>query len=195
MARRRRKMRISSIRTGIQHSDTRIGNTGAATIESFDFVETQAGGRTVSGATQTTTANRDTAQICNIGDVIKFVNLFIEAGPRLTDVDDHTGWLEYAVVMVKDTETTVPTTQLGLFTLGDVCTKMFRNECIWTGAFPVGDKQPNNVSIPLKVPEFKQKLRIGDQWRLIMHFRSVDAGSVATAAVRFVASTIYKAYQ
>ncbi len=190
---RRRRQLIG--KTGIQHSATQIGNTGPAAIESFDFCETEAGGRTLSGIVQNVTEKRTTGTECNIGDTIKYVNLFIQAGPRLTDVDDHTGWLEYAVVMVKQTEATVPTSQLGTTTLGDVCTKMFRNECIWTGAFPVGDKQPNNIALVIKVPKSKQRLRIGDQWRLIIHFRSVDAASVATASVRFIMSCIYKGYQ
>ncbi len=193
----RRRMAISKFRTGIQHSATSVGNTGANTVESFSFCETAGGARSLGGATTTITAQRTTGDECNVGDVIKYVNLFLQAAGRTdTDLDkDRVGWMEYAVVMVKESEAPVLITNLGLETLGDVCTKMFRNECIWTGMFPVGKDQPNMISLQIKVPKFKQKLRLGDEWRFIFHFRSFDAGSTSSIAVRFIASTIYKAYQ
>ncbi len=192
----RHRAGIARFKTGIQHSDTSVGNTGAADVESFTFLETE-GPRTISGLTQNVTQLRTTGDRVNIGDIVKYVNLFIEIGPRDTidNVGDRTGWCEYAVVMVKESETAVPTTQLGTKTLGDVCTKMFRNECIWTGAFPMGTAQPNSTNLVIKVPKFKQKIRLGDQWRFLLYFRSVDAASVSTTAVRFIMSAMYKAYQ
>ncbi len=192
----RRKMRLATFKVGIQHSDTNVGNTGAANVESFDFLET-ASSRTTTGATQTITQERTTGDRVNVGDIVKYVNLFIEIGPRDTidAVSDRTGWCEYAIVMVKESETAVQTTNLGTKTLGDVCTHMFRNECIWTGAFPMGTAQPNSTSIIVKVPKFKQKIRLGDQWRFLLHFRSVNAASTSTASVRFIQSVMYKAYQ
>ncbi len=193
----RRRIRLNQTKTAIQHSDTNVGNTGAGAVESFSFLETSAGARTLTGVTQATTSARDTSDVVNIGDIVKYVNLFIEIGPRDTidAVSDRTGWCEYAIIMVKESETAVPTTQLGLKTLGDVCTKMFRNECIWTGAFPMGTTQPNSTSIVLKVPKFKQKIRLGDEWRFLLHFRSVNSASTSQIAVRFIQSVMYKAYQ
>ncbi len=193
----RHRAAIGKFKTGIQHSQTSVGNTGANTVESFSFLETSGGPRSLGGATTTITASRTTGDIVNVGDIVKYVNLFLQAGGRLdTDLqEDRTGWMEYAIIMVKESEAPVAVTNLGLQTLGDVTTKMFRNECIWTGAFPVGRDQPNSVSLQIKVPKFKQKIRLGDEWRFVFHFRAVDAASTSSIAVRFIASTIYKAYQ
>ncbi len=193
----RRRIRISQVRTGIQHSKTSVGNTGAATVESFQLLETSGGARSLGGATTNITDTRTTGEVCNVGDVIKYINIFLEAGGRLdTDLqEDRTGWMEYAVIMVKESESPVLVANLAGQTLGDVCTKMYRNECIWTGAFPIGRDQPNNMALAVKVPKFKQKLRLGDEWRLAFHFRAVDAASTSVIAIRFIASTMYKAYQ
>ncbi len=193
----RRRLSIAKFKTGIQHAETSVGNTGAGAVESFSFLETSGGPRATGGAEKTITASRTTGDVVNVGDVVKYVNLFIEAGPRPTieDPNDRTGWIEYAIVMVKESETAVAVTNLGTLTLANVCTNMFRNECIWTGAFPIGTAQPNSTSIVVKVPRFKQKIRLGDEWRLIMHFRAVDAAAVGTTAVRFIMSAMYKAYQ
>ncbi len=191
-----RRIGIAKFKTAVQHSVTSVGNTGAAAVESFSFLETDVGARTVAGAVQNIKGKATTGDIINVGDIVKYVNLFIECGsrPTIEDPDDRTGWCEYAVVMVKELETAVPTTNLGTSTLGDVCTKMFRNECMWTGAFPIGLAQPNSTAITIKVPKFKQKLRIGDEWRLLLHFRAVDAASVSTTAIRFIMSAMYKSY-
>jgi len=193
----RRRLSIAKFKTAIQHSETSIGNTGAGAVESFSFLETQVGFRSGTGAEKTYSTERTTGDVVNIGDIIKYVNLFIEIGPRDTieTTSDRTGWCEYAILMNKESDTVVPTTQLGTQTLGNVCTNMYRNECIWTGAFPMGSTQPNSTAIVIKVPKFKQKIRIGDIWRLVLHFRSVSAASTSTTAVRFIMSAMYKAYQ
>ncbi len=96
--------------------------------------------------------------------------------------------------MVKESETTTPITNMGVQTLGNVATNMFRNECIFTGCIPVGLAIPNYTEIKIKVPKFKQKLRIGDQWRLLVFYRSQNSASVSTTSMRVVMSCMYKSY-
>ncbi len=192
-----RRPRLAQTKTAIQHSRTNVQNTGAGTVDSSTVLQTSGGARSTGGATTAITDDRTTGERVNVGDIVKYLNIFIQCSPR-TDIDlesDRTGWLEYALVMVKQSEGVVPITNLGLQTLGDVTTKMFRNECIWTGNFPVGTNQPNSISLHIKVPKFKQKIRLGDDWRLVTYFRAFSSTSVSTVAVRLIASYIYKAYQ
>ncbi len=192
----RRRQAIYKSQTAITHAGTLVDNIGNSSVpQTMEFADTVAA-RTTTGASQAITSNRGTDELCNTGDTIKYVNLFIQASPR-ADIElpaDKTGWLEYAVVLVKDTETKIPNTSLGTETLGVVATRMFRNECIWTGNFPVGEKQPNSVNLQIKIPRFKQRLRIWDQWILYTSFRSAQSTSTSTIAVRVISSFIYKAY-
>ncbi len=198
MARFRRKMTMGKV--PVQHAGTVMSNAGfAQTPGSMVVLLTEAGARNVTGANQDITADRDTGSKCNVGDVVKFINLFIQCGPRIAatsvDEEDRTGWLEWAFVCCKETETLTPITTMGAQTLGVVCNNMYRNECLYSGAMPVGGSQPNAVSITLKIPKTKQIIRIGDQWRFITFFRPVDSASDRSDAVRLVRSFMYKGYQ
>ncbi len=193
----RRRIRLNQIKTGVQHAGTKLANGGGGSIpDTFEIMETETGTRTTTGATQTTKDSASTAEVCNIGDIIKYVNLFIGCAPRdgQATIDLQTGWLEWAFVCVKESETTVPITNMGTQTLATVCTNMFRNECIFTGAFPVGNQQSNHISVQIKIPKFKQKIRIGDEWRLITWWRSSNSTDTSTFAMRFVKSFMYKCY-
>ncbi len=182
----------------MQHAGTFVDTIGGATAPQEQVVcKTEAGARNVTGANQDVTAERDTGNKCNITDTIKSVNLFLQCAPRFTGIaeDDRRGWVEWAFVCCKETETNVPITTLGVQTLGVVCTNMFRNECIYTGCMPVGDTQPNYLPIQIKIPSTKQNLKIGDEWRFITYFRDAKATSVSTVAMRVIKSFIYNGYQ
>ncbi len=182
----------------IQHSDSLTSNVGGATAPAAMVVlDTETGARTVTGSTQTIQVGMGTNEEVNTGSVVKYVNLFLQVATRpasATTENDANGWLEWAFVMVKETETAVPITNLGTQTLADVCTKMYRNECIYTGAIPVGHQQPNYVEIKIKVPRFKQRIFIGDQWRFVTFFRDTNTTSVETDSQRLIKSFMYKSY-
>ncbi len=182
----------------MQHAGTLISLIGTSTVPAEQVVlKTEAGPRNVTGANQDVSAERDTGNKCNVGDICKYINLFIQAGakPETGTQQDRTGWLEWAFVCVKESETNVPITTLGVQTLGVVCTNMFRNECIFTGAIPVGNDQPVYTAIHLKIPSTKQTIRIGDEWRFITSFRAVFNTSTSTNTVDLVKSFMYKGYQ
>ncbi len=196
MARLRRRFN-PKIRANValQHSDTQIDNTGGASAPATQVVlDTEAGARTTIGGSQTIQVGQGTNKECNVGAVVKYINLFVKIINRNGVGADGRGILEWAFVCVKESETAVPITNIGVQCLEDICTKMFRNECIYTGAFPVGLEQPNYTAIKIKIPNFKTNLRIGDQWRFITFFRDGNSTSTQTAAVRIVKSFMYKSY-
>ncbi len=193
---RRRIRRATAGKVGIAHAGTFLENTGSGSApDQFEIMLTSGGARNIAGTLQTVTDNRDTGVTNNIGDCIKYVNLFIQCSPRLGQTStDRTGWLEWAFVCVKESEANVPITNMGTETLGVVCNRMFRNECIMTGNIPIGAEIPNSVNIQIKIPKTKMYLRLGDEWRFISFFRSSESTSSSTAAVRLLKSFMYKAY-
>ncbi len=193
----RRFQRVTRGKQGIQHAGTLVSNVGGGSVPAEQIIlKTEAGPRNVTGANQDITEKRDTGNLCNVGDLCKYVNLFVECGTRdIAGADDGIGWLEWALVCVKETETSVPITTVGVQTLATVCTNMYRNECIYTGVMPVGITQPNFMAISLKIPKTKQFIRIGDEWRFICGFRDMKATSTSTAAMRLITSFMYKGYQ
>ncbi len=194
---RRRIRKVTRGKIAIQHAGTVLDNVGSAEAPaSMVILKTEAGPRNVTGANQDITEKRDTGNLCNVGDVCKYVNLFIQSAPR-TNIDtekDRIGWLEWAFVCVKESETSVPITTIGAQTLGVICTNMFRNECIYTGAIPIGATQALVAPIQIKIPKSKCIIRIGDEWRFITYFRAVDSASASVGANRLVKSFMYKGY-
>ncbi len=189
-------MSVLRTKVAIQHADSFILNSGGAQApSSLTVLETETGARTLTGGSITTKSSATTARIVNIGDIVKYVNLFIECGPRATESSDEKGgWLEWAFVCVKESETALPITDMGIITLGTAATGMYRNECIFTGAFPVGTTQPNYLEIKIKIPKFKQNIRIGDQWRFVTFFRPTISTATQSDAVRLMKSFMYKSY-
>ncbi len=99
--------------------------------------------------------------------------------------------MEWAFVLVRENETEVPATRLGIQTLGDICTNMYRGECIYTGAFPVGNAQPVVGEIKLKIPKSKINIKLGDEWRFITFFRANSSTSTSTTVQRVIKSYNY----
>ncbi len=190
-------MSISRFKTAVQHADSLLANIGTGSVPtSFLVMDTDVGARTLTGAGQTIQDAASTGRVVRTGDIIKYVNLFIQICARATTgtAQNRIGWLEWAFVMVKESETTVPITNMGVQTLGEVCTNMYRNECIYTGYVPVSTEVSAGATISIKVPKFKQKIRIGDQWRLVVFWRSSNSADSTTDTMRVVLSTLFKAY-
>lgn len=198
VARRRRLSLMQRTSVPVQHSDTLIATHGGGSAPTeFVVLNTSVGARTTTGADQVIQSQSTTAEAVQVGSITKYINLFIETTPRPSSADADAGkigFLEWAFVCVKETETTLPITQLGTKTLGDVATKMYRNECVLTGFFPVGLNQSNGTSIKIKIPSTKSRIRIGDEWRLYVYFRDSVVTSATTDSVRSTLSTIFKNY-
>lgn len=198
MPRRRRIRRATIGKSPIQHSHTNVAAVGGATAPaSFIVLNPNIGARSTDGSSQNYSTDRDTSETVNIGDVVKYIHLFAEVTPRegANTLDDRHGFLEWAFVTCKQSDTAVPITNMGTLTLGNVCTNMFRNECIYTGCIPVGSSQSNCLEAYIKIPKFKQTIRAGDEWRFLTYYRDSKATSTATDAVRVIKSYLYKSYE
>ncbi len=178
----------------VKHSGTFLDNIGqGSNAISQVILKTDAGPRSTDGTPISTKDRSNTAEICFVADSCKYINLGIQVGPRAENGNpvDRTGWLEWAMVLVRENETAVPATNLGTQTLGDICTNMYRAECIYTGVIPMGETQPATAVIKLKIPSKKVSIKIGDEWRFITFFRSVNAASTNQNAVRLLKTFNY----
>ncbi len=179
-----------------KHSDTIMDNVGAGSVpHSFVIMDTGGGPRSTTGTPQTIQSAASTAEECRTGDTIKYINLHLQAAPRSGHPEtEKMGWMEWAMVLVRENENTVPTTRIGIQTLGDICTQMYRGECIYSGVIPVGGAQPSVSEIQLKIPKNKTRIKLGDEWRFMSAFRATLTTAVATDAVRLVKSFNYICY-
>lgn len=192
---RRRIKRITRNKGHSTHSATLISNTGPGSAPAhMRVIETEGGARTQTGVTQNFAASRDTDEKCNIGDVIKFINLFIQCGPRTGAGSLKTGWLEWAVIIGKEAEVVIPITQLGVQTLGVTAIRMFPQQCLLTGAMPVGEFGPNYQAIQIKLPKKANFLRMGDKLDFVTYFRTVNSVETGVDNVRLIKSFIYQCY-
>ncbi len=196
--RRKARIRLYQTTNPVKHSDTAILTSGSASAPTETIIlNLDAGARTLTGATQNIQANATTDNTCMVGSTVKYVNIRIQTAARPTESgadDRRIGWYEYALVMVKETEAPMLITNIGTTTVADMGTKMYRNECIWTGAIPCSDSVPNTVDLKIKVPKFKQKLKLGDEWRLYTYYRDVLATGTGTTQLRAIITTQFISY-
>ncbi len=180
-----------------KHSDTLISTIGPGSAVSQLVVrDTEQGARSSAGNTDTIQLGRGNNEECNQGDTCKYVNIHIQAGPRVVSATNtiNQGWLEWGFVCQKASDLNPAVTNLGTNTLGDVLTKYFRNECIYTGNMPIGGAQPNSQELTIKIPKSKMTLRTGDEWNLWFSVRTVSATETATDTFRVITSFNYINY-
>lgn len=190
-----RKIKLTSIKSGIKHSSTLVANIGSGSIPSVHSIYfTATGTRPAGGSTKGIMDIADDAGTCFVGDIIKYVNVCIQCGPRLAGVADNNGWLEWALVRQEEATQLMALTNLGLQTLMDTAQKQFRQNVFLTGCFPMGKEQPNSLDLKIKIPRKWEKLRMGGILILFCYFRSVDSTDVRTDSHRLVVSSIFKAY-
>ena len=155
--------------------------------------------RNLTGFVSTIIDDQDTGRKANVGNVIKYLNLCIQIGPRANqegpepDIDNN-GWLEYALITQKELEQDMATAQLGTQTLGDVATKQYRGDCIFTGCIPVSAVTANSLDLKIKLPPKIQKLQQGSSINLYCAFRSVNSADLRSDSHKLVMSAIYKLY-
>ncbi len=193
VARFRRKA-LTRGKSSTKKADSFIDTTGPASPpEIFEVLVTEGGARTVDGLEQTITANRTTGETVNIGDIVKYVNLMITVAPRLDNVQS-IGTLEWAFVCHREIDPDPPITNVGTEMLGVICTRMYKEDCVYTGCMPVGMKQTACQAIQLKIPPKHCKIVQGDQWHLYMYFRTASSTETGTTNVKLVCSFNYKSY-
>ncbi len=178
------------------HAGTKVHNIGPGLVSvPFHVVrETEVGPRDPAGTDTAIQVGRELSEECNIGDDCKYVNIFIQVGPRTAAASLNTGWIEWAFVTKRELDAVPTNTNLGTMTLGNVCKNYFRNECVMTGFIPVAENISNGVSLQIKIPKPKVRLTIGDQYILFIWGRTVSATETGTANFRVITSFMYKNY-
>ncbi len=191
---RHRVKRQTMGKLGVKKADSFIAVIGPGTaVTAFEVLVTDVGARTLTGTEQTIQDAATTGETCRVGDLCKYVNLTIQAGPR-TQTAGNAGWIEWAFVCHKENDVVPPSTELGTETMGTVCMRMYRGDCIYTGAIPIGTTQPVVANISLKIPTNHTLMKVGDQWHLFMKMRTVSTTETATDLVKLIASFSYKVY-
>ncbi len=178
----------------IKKSTTLLDNIGSGSaIYTHELVSVT--DRTAGGTIITIRDSQDTATKANVGDVLKYVNITIQAANRDTNVEPgDSGWLEWGISMFKESTPTFNTSQFGTQTLGDSLTKAQRGNVLLTGVIPVGSIQPITQNIKIKIPANRVKLQLGSNLILYCYFRSTDSTDIRTDSVRIVTSALYKLY-
>ena len=179
-----------------KHSGTKVHTIGPGTaaIPFHVLRESQVGDRNPAGNNDTIQLGRAYDEECNIGDKCKYLNVHILCGPRALTDQNNVGWIEWAIAMHKGLDPIPTVTNIGTSTLGDIITKYLRNECILTGAVPVGLNQTGVAEIRIKVPSTKITLRAGDEWILYLYARTVSSTETATNSFRVISSFNFKNY-
>ncbi len=191
---RRFRTKLSTTKNAVKHSSTTLANIGSGSIPTVHSVYfTDVGARLSTGATSTIKENADNAGTCNVGDIIKYVNICIQVSSR-ADIAVNNGWLEWALVRQVESTDLMGLTSLGTQTLQDTAQKQFRNNVLLTGCLPVASVQPNSVDLKIKIPRIYEKLKQGGILILFSYFRSQSSTDVQTDSHRLVVSSIFKAY-
>ncbi len=192
---RRRRIRLSTIKNPIKHSSSLLANIGSGKVPSAHSIYfTEAGARVSTGVASIIKELATTSGTCNVGDIIKYVNVCIQVAPRLLNVEDNNGWLEWALVRQVEQTQLMGLTSLGTQTLQDTANQQYRNNCLLTGCIPLGMNQGNSVDLKIKIPKIYEKLRLGGILIIFLYFRSTDSTDVRTDSHRLVVSSIFKAY-
>ncbi len=194
-----RRRRQTAFLNPIKHASTLVDNTGSGVGSFFghQIYRTQVGARADTGAVVTIQNSKNTEDFLNVGDVVKYVNICLEACPRganPTNDNDNCAWLEWAVVWERELNRPPTVANIGVLTLGVVCSHVFRENCLMTGCFPLGTKQAMSQDIKIKLPTRCCKLKMGDRLTCYCYVRTSVTTDARTDSHRLIASSHFKAY-
>ncbi len=195
-----RHFRQTRGQTPIKHASALLDNTGSGVGSIFEHVIYRTDlTRDLSGGVQDLKENITTEDRCQVSDIIKYVNICLECGPREpapTDENelDNVSWLEWAVYWQRERRVTPAINNLGVATLGVICSHTFRENCLMTGCFPIGTKQAMAQDIKIKIPRRCCKVKLGDSLIIGCYVRTSDSTDMRTDSHRLIASSHFKAY-
>ncbi len=197
--RHRRISRQTYGKVPVKHSSTLVDNTGSGVGSFFGHViyQTDAGNRALAGSVQTIKDSANTEELINVGDLIKYVNICLQASPRgvqPTDELDNAGWLEWALVWHQEKTADPTVANIGVLTLGVVCSHSFRQNCLMTGCFPIGTKQAMAQDIKIKMPKKCARILLGSKLIIYCYIRTSKSTDTRTDSHRLIASSHFKAY-
>ncbi len=183
----------------IKHGSTLLDNTGPGVGSFFKHVifKTNVGVRNSAGVPQIIKAQALTDETCNVGDVIKYVNICMECSPRgadSTNIKDDNGWLEWAIFWQRETSSTLTVANIGTDVLGVLSGRFYRENAIMSGCFPLGAKQAMSADLHIKIPERMCKLKTGDVLNIFCYARGSSSTDTRTDSFRLLVSSQFKSY-
>ncbi len=193
------KVRQTKGKYGVKHGSTLVDNTGPAVGSFFTHVvfQTGVGSRVQSGAPRTLQEDISTDNNCQVGDLIKYVNLCMQCSPRgviPTNELDNAGWLEWGLIWQRERDTSLTVANIGVETLGVLLNRTFRENCLYTGCFAIGTKQANAQDVKFKLPKKSTFLHMGDILQLVCYVRTSNSADARTDSHRLIVSSQYKSY-
>ncbi len=197
--RHRKRMSITKTKTSVKHGSTLLDNTGPGVGSLFAHLvaNTKAGNRNSSGAPEVLKTEISTDETCAVGDTIKYVNICIECSPRgadSTNIKDDCGWLEWGLIWQVEEADALAVTNIGTDTLGVLLNRSYRNNCIYTGCFPLGARQAMSQDLKFKIPPRMQKLTLGYRLVFFCYARGSSSTDTRTDSYRLLVSSQFKAY-
>lgn len=196
---RHRIFRVTKGKVPIKHGSSLIANTGPGDGSFFKHViwDTAAGPRNAAGNQKTIKTEANTGRECNVGDIIKYVNICIEAAPRgadSTNIKDDTGWLEWAIYW-QDANTVVLTVaNIGVETLGVLSGRAYRQDAVMSGCFPLGSRQAMSTDLHIKIPKRMCQLKFGSTLSIMCYVRGSSSTDTRTDSTRLIVSSQFKTY-
>ena len=196
---RHRVFRQTRGKVPVKHGSTLVDNTGPGVGSIFKHLiwETDIGARSAGGAQQNIKSQADTGNECNVGDIIKYVNICIQCSPRgadSTNLKDDCGWLEWAVFWQDQATATLTVANLGIETLGVLSGRAYRQDSIMSGCFPMGSRQSLSQDLHIKIPKRMCQLRVGSRLQIMCYVRGSSSTDTRTDSNRLVVSSQFKAY-
>ncbi len=196
---RHRKLRITKGKVGVKHGSTLLGNIGPGDGSFFKHViyKTNIGPRALAGGVQIIKAQAQTDETCEVGDIIKYVNICLQCSPRgadSTNIKDDSGWLEWAIFWQRESTATLTVANIGTDTLGVLSGRAYRENSIMSGCFPVGSRQSMSQDLHIKIPQRCCKLKVGDQLQIMCYLRGSSSTDTRTDSNRLLVSSQFKSY-
>jgi len=194
--RRRRIKRVTMGKDPIKHSSTLVSVIGnGSNVTGVQLITTRAGDRSLDGASSTIQDSASNAQIVILSTIVKYITVHLQAAVTTAGNDSSTqGWIEWAVVWRDEVSVQPPSTNFGTQTLGNICTNMYRGDCLLTGNFPVSVNLPNSQDILVKLPKKCVKWKQGAELKLYAIFRDADTTNLETDTVKLITSNNFKGY-
>ncbi len=196
---RHRVFRQTRGKVPIKHGSTLLDNTGPGVGSFFKHIifKATSGQRAVDGSPKVIQNASSTDEDCQVGDIIKYVNICIECSPRgadSTNIKDDTGWLEWAIFWQHEANIVMTVANIGTDTLGVLSGRTYRADAIMSGCFPLGSRQAMSADLHIKVPKRMCNVRLGDRLQIMCYARGSLSTDTRTDSFRLLVSSQYKSY-
>ncbi len=195
----RHRQKLATYLNPIKHGSTLLDNTGPGVGSFFvhKIYQTDAGERLNAGGPQNIQQKAVTDETVQIGDIIKYVNVCLQCSPRgadSTNIKDDAGWLEWAVAWQREEDINITVANIGTDVLGVLNGRVFRENALMSGCFPLGSRQAMSADLKIKIPQRMQKIKMGDKLKIYCYARGSSSTDTRTDSYRLFVSSQFKSY-